>query len=494
MRSKKWMTGLLAAVFLFSFIAISYGFNLDQGIIVPKKAEDKASESARQKPASSKDRVSLSVDSLKKSDWWATVQKKIMAEEYHVTYQKNPYLPEIKGAYQAPNRAQNLRTYFTSKGIRVMRRTEREPDWNAGLSLISIAKGERTIFLPKDKSPTVRGPRIEYLRGGVVEWYENRPQGLEQGFTINEKIKGKGFLKLSLDITGNVKPALSKDGQAIDFLTSSNAKVLRYSHLKVFDAKNKTLPSHFELAGNRLHIVVDDRSATYPIIVDPLITSIADWSYESDLASAQFGFSVSVAGDVNGDGYSDVIVGAPYYGTDGRAFVFHGSATGLSSTPDWFKDGEDVGVLASNFGYSVASAGEVNDDSISDVIIGAPGYDNGRGKAYVFHGSGTGLSATADWTAVGGEINDNFGNSVSCAGDVNGDGYSDVIVGAYDYNNGRAYVFHGSSSSGLSTSPDSTVYTEGTNADLGYSVSTAGDVNGDGYSDVIIGAPRYLNG
>jgi hypothetical protein len=227
-----------------------------------------------------------------------------------------------------------------------------------------------------------------------------------------------------------------------------------------------------------------------------------NWKAESDQANAFFGSCVSSAGDINGDGYSDVIVGDYQYdngqSNEGRAFVYHGSSGGLSTSPDWTAESNQDGGY---FGWSVSSAGDVNGDGYSDVIVGADAYDNGQtneGRAYVYHGSPSGLSASPDWTAESNQANASFGYSVSTAGDVNGDGYSDVIVGAPYYDNGesnegRVYVYHGSSG-GLSTSPSWTAESDQANALFGYSVSQAGDVNGDGYSDVIIGAHQYDNG
>ncbi|MBN2098473.1 MAG: FG-GAP repeat protein, partial [Dehalococcoidia bacterium] len=185
-----------------------------------------------------------------------------------------------------------------------------------------------------------------------------------------------------------------------------------------------------------------------------------NWTAESDQASAYFGRSVASAGDVNGDGYDDVIVGAYLFDNgqtdEGRAFVYHGSASGLSTSPDWTAESD---MARSYFGYCVGTAGDVNGDGYDDVIISAPRYGASfyEGRVYVYLGSAAGLGSSPSWTVDGTETLGEFGSSVGSAGDVNGDGYADVIVGAYLYDNGesnegRAFVYCGSAS-GLSTTP-----------------------------------------
>jgi len=232
------------------------------------------------------------------------------------------------------------------------------------------------------------------------------------------------------------------------------------------------------------------------------LSANAAWTAESDQFEAYFGRSVATAGDVNGDGYSDVIIGANFYDNgqadEGRAFLYLGSASGLSATASWTAEGDQD---AASFGYTVATAGDVNGDGYSDVIVGAYLYDNGEtdeGRVFVYLGSASGLSGAASWTAEGDQAGASFGWSVATAGDVNGDGYSDVIVGAYQYDNGetdegRAYLYLGSAS-GLSATASWTAESDQAGAEFGWSVATAGDVNGDGYSDVIVGAYLFDNG
>ena len=219
---------------------------------------------------------------------------------------------------------------------------------------------------------------------------------------------------------------------------------------------------------------------------------VADMTLTGAAAGDTFGYSVSGAGDVNGDGYDDVIVGAP--GNDagganaGRAYVYYGGPV-ANAVADLVLTGTGDEQL----GFSVSGAGDVNGDGFADVIVGGTRNDAGgvnAGRAYVYHG-GPGADPLADLVFTGAAAGDEFGWSVSGAGDINGDGYADVIVGAASndaagLSAGRAYVYHGGP--GADTVAD-LIFTGATTGDnLGASVS-AGDINGDGYSDLIVGAP-----
>jgi hypothetical protein len=229
------------------------------------------------------------------------------------------------------------------------------------------------------------------------------------------------------------------------------------------------------------------------------LSTTADWTEVLEQTGACFGVSVGTAGDVNNDGYSDVIIGALYYDNgesdEGGAFVYHGSEAGLSATPNWSAEGDQIEAY---FGISVGTAGDVNGDGYSDVIVGASYYDNGQtdeGRAFVYHGSGAGLSTTANWDAEGDQEYAYFGASVGTAGNVNNDSYSEALVGAHWYDNpnkseGRAFLFAGSAG-GLSTSADWITESNQSYAYYGCSLGTAGDVNGNGFSDVIVGAYAY---
>jgi len=218
------------------------------------------------------------------------------------------------------------------------------------------------------------------------------------------------------------------------------------------------------------------------------------WTATSNQANSYFGGAVSTAGDVNGDGYDDILVGAYLYdagqNNEGRVWAFYGSPTGPSPTSNWNVQGNSDGA---RLGNSVSTAGDVNGDGYDDVILGAYTWTSSlypnTGFAYVYHGSASGLPTSADWSRLVYQPNANFGRSVSTAGDVNGDGYSDVVVGApgWDGGDGAVFLYLGSNS-GLGSSVNQQHEGSG-GGNFGWSVATAGDVDGDGYGDVLVGQP-----
>lgn len=228
------------------------------------------------------------------------------------------------------------------------------------------------------------------------------------------------------------------------------------------------------------------------------------------------GWSVSGAGDINNDGFDDIIIGAPGANSNaGKSYLIFGNSTkylandimlnDLSFSQGFFISGASSD---DNSGWSVSRAGDINHDKYSDIIIGAPSANYAAGVSYVLFGKNSftknipllSLSSTDGFSIIGANNNDGSGKSVGDAGDINNDGYEDIIIGAPGANSnaGTSYIIFGFytdynvASINLATlSEIQGTYINGAsnNDESGTSVSKAGDVNGDGFDDVIIGAP-----
>ena len=209
------------------------------------------------------------------------------------------------------------------------------------------------------------------------------------------------------------------------------------------------------------------------------------YQFEGEGLGDEFGRSVSAAGDVNSDGYADVIIGAAHNDAvgenAGRVYVY----SGLDGQVLHILDGENTADL---FGRRVSSAGDANGDGFADFLVGAPGNDDvaiGAGKAYIYSGK----TGKIIHTFVGENEYDEFGRILSFAGDVDADGFGDVIIGAWKYSGllemgGRAYVYSGRTGAVIHVFDG-----EAVGDYLGRAVSSAGDVNNDGYDDLLLGTP-----
>ncbi|MCX7015966.1 MAG: FG-GAP-like repeat-containing protein [Candidatus Sumerlaeota bacterium] len=454
---------------------------------------------------------------LPNAGWWGAAQQNIRQMEYEATWQERSVIPGGQAAWHMANRAQNLRAYLEPDGVRVVRREEAEPSWVWRFSprRFGRAGAMRALSPP---SLAAEKNRVEYRRNELIERYENGESGIKYEAVLAQRPAGDGLLALEARIAGELAARPSANARSIDLLFHESL-ALQFGDLSAVDAAGRSLPAQVRLEGESLAMEIDDAGAAYPLVIHAAIAgapagsvqrnglSTIPWIAMGDQETAAFGFSVATAGDVNGDGFSDVVVGAPLFDggetDEGAAFVFLGGAAGPNTTPDWRAESNQADA---RLGWSVATAGDVNRDGYGDVLVGAPEYDSSaedKGAVFLWLGSAAGLGASgdptnADWTARGGQPGSCLGFSVAPAGDVNGDGHADIILGDYQYEDpehgmGRVLVFHGSYA-GPSSAPDWVAYSESTTlaTGFGFSVATAGDVNGDGYADILVGAPGYF--
>jgi hypothetical protein len=409
------------------------------------------------------------------------------ATRYEMRWEEQPALRHLPPSYHAPNPAQRVNAYFTSYGVhlapqRIIHRVSDQAEWQSEMKLIGYGYGA---------SPPQVGPaelvsednRIEYRRTGLAltEWYINKSEGLEQGFTIEAPpgVKPRGErLRLVLELSGDLRAELVEEGRAIALKQADGHVPLRYSDLHAYDAEGQVLPSQMKVSDGRVTLEVEEEGAVYPVTIDPLfnqqqkLTASDAWDYD------HFGSSVAISGDT-------AVVGAMYKYVDskreqGSAYVFVRSGMNWSeqqiltasdgAPDDWFGAsvaisgntivvgaGSDSAyvfvrsgstwseqqILTANdgtrggFGSRVAISGET-------VIVGAPGDYHGadfiQGSAFVFVRSGSTWSQQQKLKAGGdGWVVAHFGCSVAISGET-------IVVGAYfdDTGNvpqGSAYVF-----------------------------------------------------
>ena len=370
----------------------------------------------------------------------------------------------------ATNPGQQISARFLDGAVRI--ESGRGGAWAGTLSLAQ--SGEKS-------QPAPSGTCVDYRRAdGVTEWFENKPEGIEHGFSLAQRPPSASpdEVRVVLTLHGLTARDDGYGGEALEFVDpATGTAVLRYSALKAWDATGRVVPARMEGAGNRVRLLLADAGAIYPVTIDPLITSQEAKlgpEFTGDGAGGDnFGKSVALAGDTALVGaYGDYTAAG---GHAGSAYVF------VRSGELWTLQAKlTAGDAATGdyFGKSVALSG---DTALVGAVFDGTAGGPIAGSTYVFVRSGTAWSQQAKLTAGNSLIDARFGSAVALEGDTalvgaNGD---DPTAGYYV---GSAYVFVRTGTAwnqqAKLTAGDAATY-DG----FGSSVALAGDT-------VLVGSPR----
>lgn len=423
-------------------------------------------------------------------DWYSQAVATLSEREYNIRTFAEP------GVYAAVNHGQHLSYVFTDRGYAVKNFNEDGSDKDTWRVQVLVAGIGRKGSAPTDRLKTSiktgdRSLRFDYGRYALT--YNNSEEGMEQRFIVYKRPAGKGGLEIEMSLTGDLQASIGGKDQLLFCKTGDAAPIkLVYDQLKVWDRNKKILPARMSLAGNRLVLHVDDKNAVYPLTIDPLNhtplwNGIASGMGVTVSASTPmlYGFSVSGAGDVDNDGIDDIIIGAPTYTTVNTITIVGADVTTATIT---FGTGA-VGAAFIYYGVNAAPPSTVASKLIQP----------------------TGLSLGAL-----------FGFSVSSTGKIDANN-SGVVIGApgqkitlsnllgisAEFSVGRAYVYSGTNltAGDITTVASTPTYTLSlAQADFassllsastfigplyGYSVSNGGTIKGGTAGSVLVGSPLY---
>ncbi len=383
--------------------------------------------------------------------------------------QKEYHFTQSEKSFENKHPTQNYQVSVKDEGLVIQ---QGQNSW--GLNLVSLGDEQKLVAV-QDSKLEVKQNRAEYHYGSnVTAWYENGPLGLQQGVTIQTSVKENlnSKLKVNLQQNGNLVSELKN--QKLILKDASGSEVLKYGTLLAYDAKGKVLPSEMKLIDRILSLEVDDRDATYPVVIDPFIQN-ARIITDDGVSGDHFGCSFALDG-------STMFVGA-YLSSDGVSRP--GAVYVFNKVEGVWVQGQKIfasdKVDSDKFGTSLAFSG-------STLLVGAPGATVGatadQGAAYLF--SKTGSLWVEDQKISGSDAT--AGNNVAYTVAIND---STLVLGAItatvgaNVNQGAAYVF---TKTGSTWEEKQKLFDDEGHATgfLGYSVAVDN-------SQVIIGAPGETN-
>jgi hypothetical protein len=423
------------------------------------------------------------VDALQTSPQYASLRDALQAARYSAE-KIDPTGPHSRGAdYFVANPAQQLRAWFSQDGIELAsgRRTaEGAEPWSIALRLRGVGRLNAVEgFTPGGIVAT--GSRVEMrsASGTLTQWFENRAEGIEQGFTLEERPPGAAAeVAVLLDVRGSLAARAEGEVTALHFIEGRET-VLEYKGLKAWDATGRELLARMEVRGSSVALCVADAGATYPVSIDPLFVNVEARLAENSVAGDHFGTAVAISGDT-------ALVGADEADTPdgseaGAAYVFVRSGAG--STAKWYPQTRLVPNNPSafaRFGTSVALDGDT-------ALIGAPAGQGvpgvQTGAAYFFVRSSGVWSQQGDPLAAPNAAAEDLFGAVALRGDraIVGASLDDTTAGGA--NAGSACIY-GRSGTGAWTFLQQIFAPSAAAGDkFGAAVAIAGDL-------ALIGAPE----
>ncbi len=362
----------------------------------------------------------------------------------------------------------------------------------SGVTLTGGTPGVQDCTAAELAPPGGCAERLTLQQGYVTSWWDADARGLRQGWTIHSAPDAD---ELRIHVEVPHEPVHVEEGA---LQIGQEGMGLLGSDLKAWDATGRALPVTARASADGFVLVADATGARFPVGIDPTWVPWT-WSHAAlaDVGEDHGVARVASAGDVNGDGHDDVVVGFPLWDDSltfdqGRVLIFHGSEEGLSAEPDLTLTATEAGTM---FGHDLAGGGDLDGDGYADLAVGAyqesvSGIEVGVVRVYM--GSATGLASTPDVTLEGTASGGEFGRAMSTDGDLDGDGVDDLVVGAPFDAGGQVRVYLGGTGGLSSTAARTWSATDAAlTGRFGMQVEIVGDLDGDGHDDVVVGEPYY---